>query len=252
MRENEKIPVLSESERKESIKFIIQNGMPEKQSLISVIPDVFRSVGLRGLFFGVSDCVYLALLASAVLWLCILSVTEMNSTLLYVLFAASPFLYASLHFLTSWKEMMNGTYELMMTFRCSLKQLTVLRMLVFGSLSVVLSVLLGAIVGAVSSGGIPLLRSLSISFSSLFLFASLQIVFDWRLKAPFCRIITPVIWIGLCVLLFVLDRKSILFLSSIPTAVFWIIAAVSLSAYVVMMKRYYFDAKEGALDYVIG
>lgn len=242
MRENDNIPILSDNEKHESIKFIVQNGMPEKQRLRSALPEAFRTVGLRGMFFGVGDCVFLAVLVSALLWFCILSVAKMNGVFLYVLFTISPLMYAALHFLTVWKEMMTGTYELMMTFRCSLRQVTVLRMLVFGGLSVVLTVLTGAIVDVISSGGIPLLRSMSISFSALFLFASIQLVVDWKLSIQTSRIIVPAIWVVLCMVLFVLDKKSILLLSSIPTAAFWIIAVLSLSVYAIMIKRYYFEA----------
>ena len=130
------IPYPAGDDKEKSIKLIVASGMPEQQRLSAALPKIYRYIGFRGLFFGVGECVFLTVVASILLWLSLLSTINDNTTFLYAIFMASPFMYAALHLLTTWKEIMSGTYEYMMSCRCSLRQLTVLRMLVFGGVCV--------------------------------------------------------------------------------------------------------------------
>lgn len=251
MRDNNYVVFPTEEERERSIHSIIEIGMPEKQSLSAALPKIFKSLGFRGLFFGVGECVFLAILASILLWAGLLAAISKNN-LLYALFAASPFMYAALHFLTTWKEIMTGTYEIMMTCRCSRHQLTILRMLIFGGICVVASVLTGAIAGAISAGGFSIFRSMGVSFSALFLFATVQLLAEWKWHSPKCHLVAPVFWLLLCLALLFIGERSIDFIVNIPTIVFWIIAVISLFVYIITAKKYYFDQKEGALNYAVG
>jgi len=251
MRDYNYIPLPSKEEKEQSIQFIVASGMPARQSLSAALPIVFKSVGFRGLFFGIGECVFLAVLASVLLWVCLLSAIDSNNILLYALFSASPFLYAALHLLITWKEIMSGTYEFMMTCRCSLRQLTVLRMLVFGGVCVVVSVIVSTITGIISAGGISIFRCVSVSFSALFLFAAVQLLVDWKWHSPKCHFAAPIFWLLLSFVLFLLGEKSMDFIINIPNFVFWIITMISLSVYVVTVKRYYFNPKEGALKYAV-
>lgn len=252
MREFEPIPFLSEEEKSQSIQTILAIGIPEPQRLSSAIPSLLRTVGVRGLIFGVGDSIFLAILAAALLWVFLFSSLSGNNSLLYILlFITSPFLYAALHLLTTWKEIMSGTYELMMTCRCSLRQLSALRMLVFGGAAVVLSMLAGAGVAFVSSGDVSVLRCVSISFSALFLFAAAQLIVEWKWYAPKSYFAAPVFWLLSGLVLLLMGEKAESFLVNVPTFVFWIITLASLAIYCVVMKRFYFDSKEGALSHAV-
>lgn len=247
-----KIDFPSNKEKKKSIQQILDIGVPQPKRLSIALPALWHNIGLRGLCFGVADCVFLALLASSLLWgFLFVSLTNNLHYLSVLLFLCSPFLYALLHLLTIWKEILNGTYEQLMTCRCSLRQLTTLRMLVFGAISVILTTLFNGALWTFLSTDISVLRMIGISFSSLFLFALSQLLIEWKQSAPFSTFIVSAIWMALCLLLLLLGEKSEAFLTGIPTILFYIIALFCLFCYLKTLKHYYFDAKEGALAYVI-
>jgi hypothetical protein len=88
-----------------------------------------------------------------------------------------------------------------MACRYSLKQMTALRMLVFGSISVVLSIFVSTGVWLLISREVSILGMMSISFSALFLFAAIQLLIEWKWKAPVAYFFTPIIWAVMSILL---------------------------------------------------
>ncbi len=248
----EPIPLLTPEEQQRSIRTILRRGMPAPQRLTSALPELLRTVGVRGLFFGVGDCLFLALLGGMLMGTVFFSsVGAFLGAVSVLVFLLSPFFYGLLHLLTTWKEMMCGTYELIMTCRCSLRQLTVLRMLVFGGISAVLSAAGGIGLSVIYHGELSSLRLISISFSSLFFFAAAQLIAEWKSRAPRSCVIVPGIWIVLCVALLAMGEKAVVFMEAVPTAAFAMIAVLSLTCYVRTLKHYYFDPKEGVLSHAV-
>ncbi len=252
MRKYEEVKLPTEEEKNKSIQTILATGMPEPQKLSCVLLYLWHSIGFRGLFFGVGDCVFLSVLLSGLLWAYLFSsLVSSQSILCVLLFLASPFLYALLHLLTIWKEIMTGTYELKMACRYSLKQMTTLRMLIFGGISVVLSITVSTGVWLMVSKEFSILRIMSISFSALFLFAAIQLLVEWKWKAPASYFFTPLFWTALSVLLLAAGEPAEHFLLEIPTAVFWLVSGGAVALYGGTLKRYYFGYKEGALSHVV-
>lgn len=254
----ESILLPTEAEKRQSIQMILDCGMPAPQRLTSALPELLRTVGIRGLFFGVGDCLFVAFLAAALLVIAFsasagsFSVGSFFSAVSIVVFLTSPFLYGLLHLLTTWKEIMCGTYELTMTCRCSLRQLTALRMLVFGGISAVLSVIGGIALSVMEQGELSALRLISISFSSLFLFAAAQLTAEWKFQAPQSYAIVPAVWITLCITLLVIGEKAAIFMEAIPTVAFMLIALLSLICYLRTLQHYYFEPQEGVLSHAVG
>ncbi|PJM73277.1 hypothetical protein CS006_04310 [Bifidobacterium primatium] len=65
---NERIPYPTEAERERSIRHIVAMGVPRRVGLWASLIDVVRSLGMRNLFFGVGDCVFLGLMMAFVAW----------------------------------------------------------------------------------------------------------------------------------------------------------------------------------------
>lgn len=253
MRKLEQAVLPTEEEKDASIQFILANGMPEPQRLPNGLFHLWRSIGFRGLFFGVEDCAFVGILSSMLVWGWLFSsLADSQSILCVLLFLASPLIYALLHLLTVWKEIMVGTYELKMACRYSLRQMTALRMLVFGGISVVLSVLASVGIWLLISQDIPILRMMSISFSALFLFAAMQLFAEWKWKVPLAYFLTPVVWCTICAVFLAIGEPVEQLLLQIPTIVFWAVAAGAAVVYFWTLKYYYFDSKEGALSHVVG
>ena len=249
---NEHIPYPTQEERDRSIAHIIAEGTPQPRRLTTELPDLFRAVGLHGLFFGIWDCAFLALLASVVIWLgCLTVVTQEGAGISLALFITAPAFWAAMHWLSLWKEWMGGTYELLMTMRCTIRQLTVLRMLVFGAVAVVLSTAVSSAVRLLIEGSPPMLRLCSLSFASLFLYAALCLLIEWRLPPRWGYFTAPVIWAALGASLLATGTRATAFFNAVPLAAVFLVAIGSLIVYIQLLKQTYFIPREGAISHAV-
>lgn len=234
--------------RDKSIAQIIEKGMPVRQSLMTALPWMWKRVRLKGLLFGVEDCCFLALLLFVLLWGGIFICADRNVRILnLLLFWLSPFLYGLLHILSAAKQIMTGTYELLMTCRLSLRQMTVLRMLLFGGISLCLSTGTNLMLWLILGDGCSLLKMLGISFTSLFLFAWLELMAEGRGKAPLAWMIVPLLWCILGLILLLMGERALLLFRVVPTAVFLVLAVSFAFLYGRSLRNYYFKNREGAV-----
>lgn len=248
----EKIPFPTEEEKNRSIAQIIEKGVEQPCCLSAALPILWKELGLQGLFFGVEDCVFLSFLGAVLLWTGVFTSVKQNSAALYLLiFLISPFLYAVLHLLTVWKNIMIGTYERFMTLKISLWQMTVIRMLLFGGVSVVFSVGMSIVFWLPFANTDSFLRMLSLSFAALFLFAWTELLVEWKWRTPISYLITPGIWTVLGIVLLGLGEDVQYVLLSVPVAVFFMIAFIFAVLYWNRLKKYYFVHKEGALNHAV-
>lgn len=61
MKDYKNIPMPTEQEKERSIQWILDNGLPQKESFGESLSELWHSIGVRGLFFGVEDSSLLAL-----------------------------------------------------------------------------------------------------------------------------------------------------------------------------------------------
>ena len=168
------IPMPTPKEKERAVAEILA-ACPRRPWLWRELEETFRAVGLKNLFFGTGDCLFLALL---VLLLCLFPAARLTVELGAagpVLFFLSPALYAALVLLTAWKEQQSGTLELLGVARISLRMLAALRMLCFGGASVAVCVPISLTVWQLSNGALSLGWALSLSLSSLFLYGALSL-----------------------------------------------------------------------------
>lgn len=239
-------------EKKKSIRRIVDQGLSSPQGFFDSLGSVWHSIGLRWLFFGVGDCTFLAILGSALCWTLLFASSALESQLSVLLFFASPLLYGLLHLLVLWKKVMQKDYELLMTCRCSLKQMTIFRMLFFGAVSVALLVPMNLLLQSTLTSPPTFIRLLSISFSGLFLYAALELISEWKGKAPLSFLIAPALWVALFTGLLLLEERAEQVMKAVPTAVFLLVAISAFIAYWIVLRRFYFEKKEGGLAYAVG
>lgn len=243
---------LTEDEKNESIQLIVSMGIPKPQTFSHSVAELWHAIGLRGIFFGVEDAIFLSMLLSALVWGGSFVISAENQSLLCViLFLLSPFLYAILHLLTVWKEIMIGMYESKVVCRFNFRQITAVRMMIFGGGSVILCVFASVVLWVLTEATIPMIRLMSISFSALFLFALLQLLCEWKWRAPMSYCITPAVWIGMSTILICFGKSAERLMMNIPTLVFGLCAIGAAAAYMKLLKHYCYDNKEGALIHVV-
>lgn len=245
------IPYPTPEEREEQIRQILDLAAPAPRRLSTALPELFRALGVRGLFFGVWDCLLLGSLLALALWAWPLAAyREHGGALTVVLFFLSPLLYALVQLLICWKEQMAGMLEQLQVCRYSLWQVNCLRMLICGGVSVVMLTGVSCLLSA--AGSVSILRLLGVAFAGLFLFAAAQLAGENRVSGELGRLITPAGWIlagGGCLLI---GPRSAVFLEKIPTAVFWVVTAACVGWFLGGLHRYYFRRKEGGAGYAFG
>lgn len=251
--QEECIPLPTETEKQQSIDFILNAALPMAAARCPArgLLALLQGVGLRGLLFGVEDCAFLALLLAGAVWALLLVPTLQTGWVLcgVTVFLASPLLYAALHLLTLWKEVLAGVYEQKMVCRYTLRQMTALRMLAFGVASCLLFVPLGAALAAAGGAQAPLPRVLGLAFAGLFFYAAAELALSERLPVPWGWAAAPAVWCVLGGALGAAGERAAGLLAAIPTAAFWLAAALCAAVYFHLLYRYCTNTKEGALRY---
>ena len=236
----------TDQERESAVADILRVGLPAPHRLFYALRALRRALGWRHIFFGVWDCLFLSLLGSFLCFLALLpGISARDPGVYCVLFLVSPALYAFLHLLTNWKEFMMGTYDRKMTCRFTIHQITVLRMLVFGGVSLGVCVPLSVILWMAMGQMLPLLTLFSISCAALFLFAAAQSLAQSLRRRSARLLAVPAAWCALGLFLLALGEKSTAFFLRMPAAVFLAIAAAAALLFCHTLKRWFFSPQEG-------
>ncbi len=245
MMKHDIVPMPNEEEKKIAINSVLDAAGLPKQSLWALLADA-KKLPLSVLFFGVGDCLFLAVLISFVCVVPAAAVVASEQTkFLPLLFMLSPVFYTALYLLTEWKEAMTGTLEWKKTCKLSFRSLVALRMLVFGGIATMLCVPQGLLLWHLSGMQTPLLWILSVSFASLFLYAALTLAFLSR------RVYLPAIIWTLCGIVLFCWNGANSYLLQVPTVVFALIAAASLIAVYYEIKHFILYPKERSISYAV-
>ena len=190
----------TQDEKENSIAFILKEVDLRPVTFREFLRSYFQEVGFRYLFWGMGDILFivgLLLIGVGILYfpdLHHLLENDHRHEIYFTVFMASPLCYALLYFLGIWKERLLGTFELKMTLRVSLKELLILRMLAFSGISLIVSVGSNILIWQLLGQELSLMRLFSLSFSSLFLFANIQLLLEYKIPMRCCHWVTPIIW----------------------------------------------------------
>lgn len=237
----EPIPMPSEEERRQAIRAVVDEGLPS--------PGKRWEIPLSVLFFGVGDCLFLAVLITGICFVPLAVAVFQRSPLAPLLFLLSPLLYASLQFLTMWKEFSTGTLEWKQTCRIPFRVLTALRMLVFGGVSVMVCVPADMLLWELSHRRAALPWMLGVSFSSLFLYAALSL-FCQRFRRREMMLAAPALWLALGAILLCWEEGAALLLR-VPALVFFLLALTGLALFLGELKHDLIRPIEGGLRYAV-
>lgn len=237
----EPIPMPNEEERRRAVRAIVDEGLPS--------PGKRWELPLSVLFFGVGDCLFLAVLITGICFVPLAAAVFQRSPLAPLLFLLSPLLYASLQVLTMWKEFTTGTLEWKQTCRIPFRVLTALRMLVFGGVSVMVCVPADVLLWELSLHRAALPWMLGVSFSSLFLYAALSL-FCQRFRRREMMLAAPALWLALGILLLCWEEGAALLLR-VPALVFFLLALAGLGLFLQELKHDLIRPIEGGLRYAV-
>ena len=192
---NIKMP--SPEERRRSINTIIKAALPEKRTLMGEIKRLFRTVGLKNAFCGVGDAVAAALMMSFGILLTISiyiveggSLIDISSYNLAPVLFFAPILYFTILALTSWKERMSGTWEVLASCRYNLKHITAIRAII-----VSLAGMVFIPITTLPFIGTPVYWNvLTMSFCSIFLYSTFTLLSLLVSESLISQFSVPVLW----------------------------------------------------------
>ncbi len=239
---------LSEEEKENAIRSIIKQGIVTPKSRIKGIIDICKSCTFSVLFFGIGDCVFLSILITLCLWLFFLEAGK--KTILCTVFTLSPFVYLMSFSLTTWKEKILQLYEITMSCRYTIRQVTALRMIYFSIGNMLINTVVLAIVSRNEFAAFW--KMLGLSFSSLFLYGMIMLVFQIKGRVYLSVGVPPVMW-GLFNLLFSLfyEEQAEGFFLTMTNGIIWLFTIILFIGFIFMLYSFSTLRQGGEKQYAV-
>ncbi|QOL33628.1 hypothetical protein [Bifidobacterium lemurum] len=258
----------------ESVNAIVDRALPQRVRLRDLIADTVRMLSVRNLFFGVGDCVFLAVMCGGMVWglLAMTFLVQAGSeqaaatagimtgspdvglvvdatvsgttsdwrvrALFVPTFVLSPLIYEFVHLLISFKERSLRTAQVLRACRWSFRRIAAMRMLVFGGISMVGSTVFSVTVAWMSSLRFDLLTLLGLSFAALFLFAFGQLLVDMHVRWPASNALMPALWAVLSIGMIWHHASVEPWLAGLPPVLTIGLAFCAAIAYFAALRRY--------------
>lgn len=186
---------LSEAEKDFSISEIVKKGVVKPGDQWKKMFEVRRACTFHTLFFGVGDCFLLGLMVAACIWL--LLIQAGSQVMVCMVFAVSPFAYIASCLLTSWKEHRLQLYDMKMTCRYTLRQISAFRMICYSAGNMFLNVLMLSLFMRFRLPAIAFWKMAGLSFASIFLYGIIMLAFRIKGKPYLTTMFPPVLWGGI-------------------------------------------------------
>lgn len=229
-----KIDYPAPEEQKHAVKKITETALPREQSVFSLCAELRRSLGLRVIFSGMSDVIFLAAFCTAAAAAALFqnySSPDANRESLYAsLFTLSPALYLIFSMLGFWKERLGGAFGVKMCCRYTVCHLTVFRMLAFSCANMVSNL---AVVALCWSAGFStdFWQMLLVSASGLFL-CSAALIYSLLPGGLLAPSLTAGCWVPVNLLLVAVFRDAYsTFLRSAPIYLHLLVTAALAAIY---------------------
>ena len=224
----------SPEEKEKAIEYILSKGLSKPKNLWDIFYMMYRSLGLRYLFLDTTEPIIISV--AFMIGFILLCSSSLKQYINVVLFATAPVFFVFAVLLTEIAERINLLYELKMTFKYTIQQITAFRVVCFSLIGTVLCTLISLF--APFPGDYDIVRALSLSLCALFLCSSLSIFimryfnWKWRHFAPI------LVWMTICLLPICISAKWWeSFLSRVPVAITISVAAVAFVLFIKEIKK---------------
>ena len=218
-------------EREQADELLNAVKAEKKTGFFEFLRDMLFGLGLKNVFYGVYDAVFVLLALSAAM-IVSLSIqprenfAEIGGELYGYVFAASPVAYFVFFLISYFKEKLENSFSVKMTCRYTVLHLSAFRMFAAGVVCLVVNAAAAAIMA--DKMNTDLLNIVAVSFSSLFLFALVTIVSLLKLGSKGAAVPAGLIAVSIALCAFP-EYSS--FLQNIPTAAYLILGVFSLAVY---------------------
>lgn len=238
-KEKFQLPFLDDERVDREVQMIISRGMKPRQSFFSFMWDLQKELGFRYLFANPRDGVFLILSVTAVLLFLTTALSEgTDQNHVYgALFLISPLLFMALSLYDLFHKRQSAVFEVEMTAKYTLYQVSAFRMLHFSVLSILMNV---AIIAFLVWNGhsFEFLRAFMISMTALFIFSIVFLMIFTRGRSVLAVLKAGGGWVGVNILLGLIDQQAYTrFLMTIPVVVYAVVLAVSIICFIYYLSK---------------
>ncbi len=228
MKDNIRIPDLDFND----MENIINLGMRKKTSFLKYLKNIYKELGFRSIFHDKNE-LFIIIITFIILSLTLPSYFERNIEDTYkFVFLIAPILYLITSIFSFYNSKENGAFEIEMTCKYNLYQLSAIRMFIFSILTAVLNTII-IFISSLFNNELDVVRLVCISITGLFLFST---IFLYSLIAFRSRVIKSFIIAGWIVVnLFLSNLNSSIyneFLTRAPIYMHIIITAICIALYI--------------------
>jgi hypothetical protein len=238
----------TQSEKNGAIENILAKGLRKPQSLWSALSGIRQLLGFRFIFWDTAQALVLSAIILAATVLCILFSPE--AFRVSVLFGCSPLLFIIIIFSTEAIERADSLYELKLTCKYTIRQITAFRIMCFSLLGVVFCV---GVTEVQAENADEVLRLFPLSLCALFICAFISLFFIRRFAGKLTFVSAVVLWMVIAsapALIF--GDKWERFLSGLPAAVTLGGAALFAALFLFEIRKLMNTRQREAAIYVIG
>lgn len=228
MKDEIKIPNLDFND----MENIINSGVRKKTSFLIYLKDVYKELGFKNIFYDKNE-LFIIIITFIIISLTLPSYFERNIEDSYkFVFLIAPILYLITSIFSFYNSKENGAFEIEMTCKYNLYQLSAIRMFIFSVLTAVLNTIM-IFISSLFNKELDVIRLVCISITGLFLFST---IFLYSLITFKSRVIKSSVIAGWIVInLFLSNLNSSIynaFLMRAPIYMHIIITAICIAVYV--------------------
>jgi hypothetical protein len=229
------------NERDKAIAAILDAGLTRPVSTWGYLRGMYRNLGLRVIFWEAAPAMLLSVAVALVYILIIASqfaFFNVDAHLSATLFLFSPALFISMTVCTEAIERLSGLYEIKMTAKYTLRQITAFRLLCFSLIGTVFAVAANAVIYPIMATDLQagfLFQMIAVALCSLFLCSLLIPIILRKFRSGWYLGAITWVLLGMLPLLFFPQAWNA-FLLNIPPAVALCVAALAFALFLREIK----------------
>lgn len=221
------------------IQEIVDFGVRPKKSFFSFLIDIYKELGFRNIFHDKNELIFIILIGTSIMGLSLSNIAENNIKEIYkAIFITSPLIYIITSLFSFYNSKEKGAFEIEMTCKYNLYQMTAIRMFIFSILTTIINTFIILFL-AFFYKDIGVLRLICISIIGLFLFSAVSIYLLMTFKNRYLKYLAIGGWIILNIL-FSSKNSSLYndFLLKAPLYIHFIITAMCAVLYIKNLNKF--------------
>lgn len=222
----------------EEIDSIVNKGVKTKISFIRYLKNSIRELGFRNIFHDKTELAIIFFISIILLLISMLNWSDLNLNGLYKFtFCVSPVMYLGAVLFSFYNSKEKGVFDIEMTCKYNLYQLSSLRMFIFSLASILINTLSIIIIWLVGRQ-VDVIRMIVISITGLLLFSTIFLYSLLKLKWAISKYFVIIAWI--IINLFLSNYNDEIyqeFLIRAPMYIHFIISSICIVLYIKNLNK---------------